>query len=239
MDRPNEWTNEWREYVYMGFDQCCKVEFAWYFLISYSLKLKMMMMLIFVQRFEWKTSQIQAFGRMAWYFDNNSNNKMYSVKTDIARRWTFVVDVALAVFKYAILLFFIRLMISFRQSSCALLTMRCHSVLLHITTSAASAASAASASATQPALANNSWMNVPVCSHRVNFVTETETETEIEWENAESLLANVAVRNDDGLYAYKRYNTFISPLLHVVRLQLHPLMLSTRIYCFALLLHRH
>lgn len=36
---------------------------------------------------------IVKFIRMAWYFDNNSNNKMYSVKTDIARRWTFVVDV--------------------------------------------------------------------------------------------------------------------------------------------------
>lgn len=89
-------------------DQCC--EFAWYFLISYSLKLKMMMMmmLIFVQRFEWKTSnrrrmsvsvserargKFKPSGRIAWYFDNNSNNKMYSVKTDIARRWTFVVDV--------------------------------------------------------------------------------------------------------------------------------------------------
>lgn len=46
--------------------------------------------------------------RMAWYFDsNNSNNKMYSVKTDIARRWTFIVDVgSLVVLKYAILLFF-------------------------------------------------------------------------------------------------------------------------------------
>lgn len=55
-------------YVCVCFDQCC--EFAWYFLISYSLKLKMMMMmmLIFVQRFEWKTSQIRAFGRNGLIF---------------------------------------------------------------------------------------------------------------------------------------------------------------------------
>lgn len=60
--------------------------------------------------------------RMAGYFDsNNSNNKMYLVKTDIARRWTFIVDVGRSLLSLSNMQYYcsslIRLMISHRQSS--------------------------------------------------------------------------------------------------------------------------
>lgn len=100
----------------------------------------------------------------------------------------------------------IRLMISHRQSSCA--RRRTHNV-----------------SCTSGAEHNGRVLDVPSMKSTEN---EWEREKATERDTKSSIPLNVAIMMMVSMHT--RYNTSISPLLHVVRMQLHPLsMLSFRL----------
>lgn len=131
------------------------------------------------------------------------------------RRLTF----ALVVFKYAILLFFIRLMISFRQSPFYgtlhnALFRPYHAIMAMASASSSTKATAIAKLVTAPVLTTIvwDWLRCSVQSiDKLDERDEAKGEQSVS-ENAESLLTKYRRRNDDGFYAYDTYNTFISPL---------------------------